>query len=163
MDFIAKFPRKLPASAKADAPSYELVSDLYAVHRERAGLAQGAELLLDEGKIAIFKVEANSSRSAAPEGNLSAVYRLTPGGSLAVPTGRIFIRFAEGLEVGASQEALSQAGYEVTETLAYAQNAAWLQTRSGDIADSLNGLAGLKELPNVESVEPQMLMESVRR
>lgn len=163
MDFLAKYPRKLTANAKAGAPSYELVSDLYAVHQERARLAEGAEQLLDDGKIAIFKVDANSSRLAAPQGMVSAVYRLSPGGSLAVPTGRIFIRFAEGLEVGASQEALSNAGYEVTETLAYARNAAWLETRSGDIADSLNGLAGLKNLPNIESVEPQMLMESVRR
>ena len=130
---------------------------------KQPGPAQLAELLLDDGKIAIFKVEANNSLSAGKAGTVGAVYRLTPGGSLAVPTGRIFIRFAEGLDVNSVKEELDNAGYEVTETLAYAQNAAWLQTRSGEIADSLNGLAGLKKLPNVESVEPQMLMESVRR
>ena len=163
MDLLAKYPRKLPASSKEGAPDYELAQDLYAVHRKQAAPAQPAELLLEDGKIAIFKVEANGPASSAEGGKVGAVYRLLPSGSLAVPTGRIFIRFAEGIDANASKEKLIKAGYEVTETLAYAPNAAWLQAKSGDIADSINGLARLEKLPDVESVEPQMLMESVRR
>ena len=164
MDFLAKFPRKLAANSTAGAPSYELVPDLYAVHRKQAaGPADRAEYLLNDGKIAVFKLDAKGATSAAQDGKVSAVYTLVSGGSLAVPTGLVFVRFADGTEVKAREKELNNAGYEVTETLAYAPNAAWLQARSEDIADSLNGLAALAKLPNVEGVEPQMLMESARR
>lgn len=161
MDFLAKFPQKLAASSQPGAPSYSLVPNLYATRREQfKGPVQGAEYLLDDGKIAVFKVEPDAP---APDGKVGAVYALIPGGSIAVPTGQVFIRLADGIDVSEHREELSSAGYKVAETLAYAPNAAWLQARSGDIADALNGLAALKQLPNVESVEPQMLMESVRR
>lgn len=53
--------------------------------------------------------------------------------------------------------------YELVESLAYAPQAAWLRAPAGDIADALAGLPRLEQLPDVENVEPQMLMESVRR
>ncbi len=164
MDFLAKFPRKLIAGSKAGGPSYELATDFYAVHRQRVDEhVEGAEQFLDDGKIAIFKLGPDGGTTAARHGKVSAVYTLVSGGSLAVPTGLVFVRFADGIDVNERKEELSKAGYEVTETLAYAPAAAWLKTRSEDIADALNGLAALERLPNVESVEPQMLMESARR
>jgi len=46
---------------------------------------------------------------------------------------------------------------------AYAPNAAWLRARSGEIADALAGTPALDALPDLEAVEPQMLMERARR
>lgn len=163
MDFLTKYPRKLAASSKAGAPSYTLVPELYAVHRQQVEAGAQPEQLLNDGKIAVFKVEPNREPTTAVKDKVSPVYALTPGGSLAVPTGLVFIRLADGLDVNSIKEEVSNAGYKVTETLSYAPNAAWLQSRSEDIADGLNGLAALAKLPNVESVEPQMLMESARR
>lgn len=53
--------------------------------------------------------------------------------------------------------------YELVESLAYAPQAAWLRAPSGDMADALAGLSRLEQLPDIENVEPQMLLESVRR
>lgn len=52
---------------------------------------------------------------------------------------------------------------ELVESLAYVPQAAWLRAPSGDIAAALAGLSRLEQLADVENVEPQMLMESVRR
>lgn len=163
MDFLAKYPRKLAANSKEGAPTYTFVPGLYAVHRKQIEAGTKPEYLLNDGKIAVFKVDSDRDVTTAEEGKVSPVYALTAGGSLAVPTGLVFIRLAAGLEVKALKDELSNAGYKVAETLAYAPNAAWLEPQSEDIADGLNGLAALEKLPNVESVEPQMLMESVRR
>lgn len=164
MGFLDKFPRELAGGSKPAAASYALAPDRYAIHRQEAGEpAAGADHVLNEGKIAVFKGEAPISVAAVPGGKVSAVYTLTSGGSLAVPTGLVFVRLADGLDVTRQTEAFADAGYEVAERLDYAPNAVWLKARSGDIADALNGLDALKKLPNVESVEPQMLMESARR
>lgn len=163
MDPLARFPRQLAASSKPEAAIYTSVPDRFAVHRHQGGeKPPGAEYVFDDGKIAIFKGDTPPS-AAAGDGNVSAVYTLAQGGSLAVPSGLVFIRLADGLDVNENTEAFADAGYEVAERLAYAPNAAWLQARSGDIADALNGLEELRKLSNVESVEPQMLMESVLR
>ncbi len=163
MDALAKFPRKLAAGSKLEAVVYSLMPDRYAVHRQQSQAAvPGAEHLLDEGKVAIFKGQAPSVVAEADE-RLSAVYTLTTGGTLAVPTGLIFVRLADGMDVNDSNKEFANAGYEVVERLAYAPNAAWLRARSGAIDAALNGIDGLVKLPNVESVEPQMIMESVRR
>lgn len=163
MDVLAKFPRKLAAGSKSRSQVYAAMPDRYAVHRKEPETAtSGAEHLLGDGKIAVFKGEP-ASISASADHKLSAVYTLNTGGTFAVPTGLVFVRLTDGVDINEQTKAFADAGYEVTERLAYAPNAAWLQARSGDIADGLNGIAALEKLSNVESVEPQMLMESVRR
>lgn len=85
------------------------------------------------------------------------VYTTQPGGSHATPTGRIFIRFADGLDVADRAAEIEAAGYKIAETLAYATNAAWLTERSGSIGRALAGIKKLESIRDVENVEPQML------
>ncbi len=96
-------------------------------------------------------------------GKLSPVYTLHPGGSMAVPTGQVFIRFADGVNVEERREEIETAGYKIAQKLDYAPNAAWLRASSGSIAEALSGIDKLQKLKDVENVEPQMLMHAPRR
>lgn len=159
-DIFASFPQQLRVSSRPGAQTYSLMPDYYAIHGQQPGQsAPDAAYLLNDATIAVFK----GSPDAAAPNKLSPVYTLVAGGSPAVPTGLVFIRFAEVVPVVERQEEIKKAGYEVTESLAYAPNAAWLRARSGNIAAALAGLEALEKLPDVESVEPQLLMESARR
>lgn len=61
------------------------------------------------------------------------------------------------------QEAIKQAGYEITNSLPYAPHAAWVSAQSGNILDVLVGISRLEAIADVENVEPQMLMARVQR
>ena len=142
--------------------TYQIKQGYYAIHGQEPDSPTGkASSVFDDGKIAVIRGKPENE-SAAPD-NVGPVYELQPEGSPAVPTGRIFVRFAEGTNVDAFEERINQAGYEIIERPAYAPNAAWLGTRSDNIAAALKGIDALARLPDVESVEPQMLMESVRK
>jgi len=164
MDVFASFPQEFPLSSRPGAGTYKLMPGYYAIHGRQPGPAgRDAVHLFNEGAIAVFQGSPDQATlTAAPE-KLSPIYALVPGGSPAVPTGLIFIRLADGIPVGTLKEEINSAGYEIAESLAYAPNAAWLRSRSGTIENALAGLKVLGKLPKVESVEPQMLMESARR
>ncbi|MBD2358521.1 hypothetical protein H6G41_28575 [Tolypothrix sp. FACHB-123] len=157
-DYFSAYPQQI--SIGKDAPVlYSRQPGYYAVHSQepKASVATPT-LLLNEGKIAVFTGEPKS----AITDTISPVYRLQ-GGSLAVPTGLIFIRFAENVDVESQKAAINQAGYEITEKLAYAPHAAWLRAKSGKMSDAFQEIRQLEAIPNVENVEPQMLMERRQR
>ncbi|BDI17670.1 hypothetical protein ANSO36C_34720 [Nostoc cf. commune SO-36] len=169
-DYFSDYPEQIRVGSDANAGlrlraavSYTRKLGYYAIHYKQPGtVASGAILQLNEGAMsttgyayAVFSGEPNQSE----QGVLSPIYTLQSNGSLAVPTGQIFIRFAEGVEVESQREAINQAGYEVAQSLPYAPHSAWLRARSGKIVDAIAGISQLEAIANVESVEPQMLME----
>ncbi len=159
IDILGKFPREIPVPSNQTI--YTLKPGFYAVHGLESPPKVGAVQLLNEGTIAIYEGEPGEA-AAAPD-RLSPAYALANGGSLAVPTGLIFLRLAEEIPIAERREAVEAAGYRVVETLSYAPNAAWLRAQSGKIADALKGTKELEKIPGVENVEPQMLMASARR
>jgi hypothetical protein len=155
-DFFSEYPQKIRVDSNGSAISYTRQPGYYAIHYNQPGtVSPGAILQLNEGASAIFSGEPNQSE----KNTLSPVYTLESNGSLAVPTGLVFIRFAGGINVESQREAINGAGYEVEQSLAYAPNAAWLRPRSGNIVDAIAGISQLQAIPNVENVELQMLME----
>ena len=58
---------------------------------------------------------------------------------------------------------LETAGYRLLEALSYAPHAGWVAARTDDVADSLGGMARLREIRGVEHVEPQMLTARASR
>ena len=163
-DYFSKYPQQIRANMSPSAPLYVRKSDYYAVHNRSPELpAPGAVLLLNDGEIAVFQGEPDEARLTAETGALSPVYALQPSGLPAVPTGQIFVRFAEGVKAESRRQEINRAGYELVESVPYAPHAAWLRARSGDIAAALAGIPRLEQLPDVENVEPQMLLESVPR
>ncbi len=79
--------------------------------------------------------------------------------AIAVPTGRVMVRFAEGEDAGAHEKRIKQAGYRIEQQLSYAPNAAWLRDTDDDIAGALSHIEALEQLPGVENVEPQLLSQ----
>ena len=163
-DYFSKYPQQIRANMTPSAPLYVRKPGYYALHHRSPDTpAPGAVLLLEDGAIAVFRGEPDEADMTVQNGALSAVYGLQPGGLLAVPTGRVFVRFAEGVKAESRRQEINRAGYELVESVPYAPHAAWLRSRSGDIAAALAGIPKLEQLADVENVEPQMLMESVPR
>lgn len=153
-------PRTLRSSTERPGPRYELADDLIAIHG--AGRTEGAVLTLSGGRISVEPVDAVSAEGLA-DAALGPVYRRTPGGLLAVPTGRVVVRFAEGDRADRHTEELAEAGYDLEEVLAYAPHAGWVRPSGGGIPDALRKLDRLEKVIGVENVEPQMLGEVVPR
>lgn len=118
-------------------------------------------MTLADGAIAVFRGEANAD--AVRAGKVGPVYQLGSGGTVAVPTGRVFLRFRAGVEAATRRPEIEAAGYRLEEVPSYASHAAWLLPKKGDIAGALAGIDELKKLPDVEAVEPEMLRQSARR
>ncbi|QKQ76371.1 hypothetical protein [Nostoc sp. TCL240-02] len=171
-DYFSEYPEEIRVGSNRTAVSYTRKSGYYAIHYDNQPktVAPGAILQLNDGAMstmvtepcrsagysyAVFPGEPNQSE----QGKLSPVYTIEPNGSLAVPTGLVFIRFAEGVDIESQHEAINQAGYEVVESLDYAPHAAWLRAQSGNIADAIAKIPQLEAIPKVENIEPQMLME----
>jgi len=167
-NYFSEYPQQIRFGTEQSAVLYSRKPGYYAVHYKQPGtVAPGAVLQLNDGAIAVFQGEPDESenaiRLASTTGTLGPIYTLQADGTLAVPTGLVFIRFVEGVEVESHREAIKQAGYEIAQSLSYAPQAAWLRAQSGNILDALVGISKLEAIPNVENVEPQMLMERVQR
>ncbi|MFN6513456.1 MAG: hypothetical protein RMY29_002990 [Nostoc sp. CreGUA01] len=155
-NYFSEYPQQIRVGSDASAVSYTRKPGYYAIHyNQPVTVHPGAILQLNEGGIAVFSGEPNQSE----KNTLSPIYTLESNGSPAVPTGLVFIRFAEDVDVKSQHEAINQAGYEIEQSLDYAPNAAWLRARSGNIVDAIAGISRLQAIPNVENVELQMLME----
>jgi hypothetical protein len=162
-DPFARYPEQVRAGRDGTAATYLRQPGCYAIHDRPPGRpAPGARQLLNDGAIAIYQGEPGD-RTGPDEGTLGPVYALQPGGTPAVPTGLVFLRFAEGVSAEARRRDIQQAGYEIVKSPRYAPHTAWVRSGSGDIAAALVGLPALERLPDVEHVEPQMLMASSPR
>ncbi|BAY37609.1 hypothetical protein NIES2111_19480 [Nostoc sp. NIES-2111] len=160
-DYFDEYPQQIHVGTDADV-FYNRQSGYYAAHYKQASMSLSDAILVlneNEGSIAIFAGEPPAIPDTANINALSPVYTLQNGGTLAVPTGMVFIRFAESVDIASQQTAINQAGYEVAQTLAYAPHTGWLRAKTGKIADALTGMSQLAAIPNVENVEPQMLTE----
>ncbi|HAX76967.1 MAG TPA: hypothetical protein DCY88_14295 [Cyanobacteria bacterium UBA11372] len=164
-DYFSEYPQQIRARTDRSAVLYRRHRGYYAVHyNEPSKVAPGAVLQLNDGAIAVFSGEPdNTIRLTSSQGTIGPIYTLQSDGSLAVPTGMVFIRFAENVDVESHREAIERAGYEIAQSLSYAPHAAWLRAQSGKISDALMGISKLEAIPNVENVEPQMLMARVLR
>ncbi|HSQ18808.1 MAG TPA: hypothetical protein VLR92_00405 [Blastocatellia bacterium] len=159
---FSEYPSQVRASTQRPGARFVRRPGYYAEHGRLQNMpARGAELVLNDGRIAVFQGEPAVEKRDSPPITLSPIYELQPGGSPAVPTGLIFIRLREGVDVASRRQEIERRGYEIAQTVPYASNAAWLRATSASIADALAGIAKLEALPDIENVEPQMLMESV--
>ena len=157
----SNYPAQLEVRSHEGAVArYELAPEFYASAGKPLSATDRLVAQLDEN-IAVFE-------GAAPEGDAAAdkifpVYRAQPSGAFAVPTGRICVRFPEGMKAEGQQEANEKLGFRIEESPAWAAQAAWVRPSSGKIADALAAVSRLKTLPDVELVEPQILTAVARK
>lgn len=140
-----------PRIAAPGGPEYQLSSDLYALPGEAPS---DAAPVADLGGVRVY-------RGAAAPG-AGPVYTLA-GGTMAVPTGRAFVRFREGSDPREAEEALGGAGFRIESVPAYAPHAAWVAHQGGSVAEGLQGIDALRQLPGVVHVEPEILTPRASR
>jgi len=111
-DYFSEYPQQIRAGTDRSAVLYQRQPGYYAVHyNEPREIARGAVLQLNDGAIAVFSGEPeNTTRLTSSQGTIGPIYTLQTDGSLAVPTGMVFIRFAEKVDVESHREAIEQAG-----------------------------------------------------
>ena len=161
---FAGFPQQVRFGTERPSTLYARLPGYYAVHNRKPDTpAPEAVQLFNDGAIAVYKGTPENKEGEPKAGHLSPVYGLQPGGQMAIPTGLVFVRFKEGVTAESRRKEIEEAGYEIKESLAYAPNAAWLRARSGELADALKNIPALEKLPDIQNVEPQMLMASARR
>jgi len=153
-------PRTLRVGEGESAASYELSADMIAVRTQGSG--QTAAHIIDGEAVAVEPL-TTASRADLAERVVGPVYRQIPSGRVAVPTGRVFVRFGEGDTARAHEHELTASGYQLEEVAAYAPHSAWVRAATGATADGLRHLDRLKQLPRVENVEPQLITEVARR
>jgi hypothetical protein len=155
---LAAAPRSLTLDTPAGRARYELAGDLIASHGVDHDPAP--VLKLESEGISVGRAGA-ATRALASE--LGPVYRHVPGGTLAVPTGRVLVRFGED-DLAVDHEAdLGRAGFQVEEVLAYAPQAAWVRAKGGGVVDALRGLERLAALTGLQHLEPQLIAEQDKR
>lgn len=159
---FSDFPERVGAGTGRAGAWYVRAPGRYAVRQgEGPQEASGAEMTFAREGIAVFRGEPGAARAGAT--TPTPVYRLQPDGPLAVPTGKIFLRFKEGVEAASRRKEIERAGYEIIETPPYAPSGAWVRAAGGDVARSLSNIKALEKLADVENVEPQMLVERAQR
>lgn len=142
------------------ATRYARVAGLVAEHdRPPGSAAAGARLVLDDGRIAVW-------RGAPPGGDRA--WRLGPvygsdDGHLAVPTGKVSVRFADGTDARSRADDLKRAGFRIESVPRFAPHTAWVSTEDDDIVRALCGVARLATLRDVVHVEPQLLLPRAAR
>lgn len=183
-DLLSSFPATLRQSTQNPDIIYKRATGLYALQspgkagkRESAPVAAGTagavkapkavlSVTGDAGEIRVYRGApaggGSQTRESLSADVLLAVYERAGtdvqggAGGLAVPTGRVFVRFAEAIKIETRADELRNLGYRITQMLSYAPNAGWLEAVDG--ADSaLQNIAGVEKLRGVVNVEPQLL------
>jgi len=151
---MSQYPMRVTGSAGGHA--FERRPDLYAVRQPAADVDESeAVAVIPEDAattIAVYPKHRAARRGEQP----LPVYAASPGGPLAVPTGRIFVRLPEGARADERRAQFEEAGFVIDQTMSYAPNAAWLRPSGGEHA--LQALDRLRGLADVVHVEPQWLM-----
>ena len=163
-ELFSNYPKTIKASMQHAENYYVLQAGLYAVQGDIPQPCKAAIIVtIEEGRVVICKGTPDALPPSVDRNTITPVYALESGGPLAVPTGRILVRFTDNVTAVSRKEAFQRIGYIIDQELSFVPEALWVKSTNGDIAFALNNVAQLEAQPNVENVEPQMLMESLRR
>jgi hypothetical protein len=159
--FLLDTPREFSVDTAPVPTRYVLDVDHIAVSTQVADqMDLPIEFQLEDKQISVCRANVSEEARRRLAGHISPVYRLGERGALAVPTGRIFVRFAKGMALESRKQQIEAAGYIIQHTLSYAPHAGWLTIRTGQVGEMLAGFSRLREMAGLESAEPQMLMDS---
>lgn len=163
-DPFSHFPLNITVEAEGTTREYIREPDCFAVYGQVSSTLTPAVLYsFGDPPISVCRGEAAAISALPSDLTVTPVYRLGLNGPQGVPSGRVFIRFKDTVQVKERQQELNACGYSISEELSYAPHAAWLQSVDGNIATALQTFAKLRALRDVILVEPQMLMRPVRR
>ncbi len=161
---LRAFPRELSSGRETTPVRFERDDGLVAIHGESAGaLEDRAIAVFEDEAIAVCRLAGLEAFVRDRAATVGPVYRPEGKGPPAAATGRVLIRLEEGQALERRRSDIEAAGYRIDRLLAYAPHAGWLTAADGNLATALSALAALRRIPDVVSVEPQLLMPSARR
>ena len=164
MPWHSAYPNELRSGSSNSKAIFRLMPQFFALRGDiPTCIRRSLCLTIGEDGYAVYEDDPEKYQGEIDVQTALPVYALEPGGSLALATGRILIRFAEGIRVEDKETEIADLGYVIAERISYAPQAAWLTARNGSIARALWDVTHLYALAEVEHVEPQMVMESVPR
>jgi hypothetical protein len=163
-DPIDRCPEVLRSGSRPGAPRYRRVDGQFALHgRPMAGLELEVLSRFEGDDIVIARGEPPAPGTSDDRLTIGPVYALDPAGAPAVPTGRVLVRFADGVMAQDRKLMLRAAGYTLDRVLPYAPQAAFVTAADADICSALLGITRLESLADMVHVEPEMLSEVARR
>ena len=143
------------------AAFYDRREDLYALQNTGEDERAIARVRQDaRTSFAVFKGPPPSSQAAD---DILPVYSAGPNGPLAIPTGRVFVRFKEGVRAEDRRDDLAALGFNFDSSPSYAPNAAWVSPVTGGAPRALERIPALETLRDVVHVEPHLLLERARK
>lgn len=149
---MSEFPKRIELESAGRRSAYTLRDDLYAEHDWNGAAAPAPLLAFPDARVAVF---SGSRRGRMP------VYASEPGGGLAIPTGTVWVRFADGVDAQSRAADLEQVGFRIERVPKYAPNGAFV--KAAEPALALTHLDDLRALEGVVLVEPQMLSQASSR
>jgi hypothetical protein len=161
---FSRFPQKMRVETQNEIREYDREADSFAIHGPvPPALIPLVVYSFAAPEIHVCRGNVSYAAFVSPEQIITPVYRLGMQGPQGVPTGKVLIRFMSQVSVETRRSDIQACGFFISESLAYAPFAAWLEHEDKHIATALNEFAKLRAISDVELVEPQMLMRAVRR
>jgi hypothetical protein len=145
------------------AGTFQRRDGMYAVRAGGADDCAGCRARIADGARSSVAVYEGHPPAARRSDDLIPVYSAGPQGPLAVPTGRVFVRFADGTRAEERRGDLEALGFTVERVLSYAPNAVWVTPTRGGPARALEQFEAIASLPGVVHAEPQLLLERARK
>jgi hypothetical protein len=161
---MTKFLQEFSVATSPGPTRYVLADGYIATPKSIAEVAR-LEIVycFEDEDICVCRAEPGSDIDRLATEEIAPVYRIGERGQLAVPTGRVFVRFEEATTLVSRQHEIERAGFVIQQALSYAPQAGWLLPQSGHIADALQDFPKLTQLPGILAVEPQLLMQREMR
>ena len=138
---------------------WELVEQLYAWLEVDQDVSYPNEVGRIDASIIVCRVESNPADDDQV-GSRAPVYRAASG-KICVATGLIFVALNEGFTIEDCQSDLNKAGFEIQKRSP--AGGVWLGHQSGSIQAALSCYSALAEFKELQSVEPQLLMQRAAR
>jgi hypothetical protein len=162
--FGPEFPREILIETSSPPVRLVRANGYYARIGDGNRAADCIQELQDDGsRVQICRGGVDPAETDPAGRSIVPVYRRGEHGPLSVPTGRVFLRLTEGSRIEQLRPDIERTGFRIEKVLDYAPHAGWVVPVSGRIGDALSGFSRLKEIRQVQAIEPQMLTPSTKR
>lgn len=157
---LEKFPASVFQSLHEAAGVYRIEKNLCAIVGELPeAMEKYCVATFEHEKICILKLPSMDVEIELPDREVSliAVYRINHSDPFYVPTGRIFVRLRKKINMQEKAEALKDMQFRIIDIPKYAPYSGWVEHLSGKTDKALSEISQIKNLEDVENIEPQML------
>lgn len=155
------FPIRLHRYPEGKNYRWELVAELYARLRVSENESIPDEIDRIGSNTVICRASKGSEEDFEYENDRAPVYRLGQNGHKGAVTGLIFVTLNDGFTFEDCHDSLAEAGFVIEKQSP--TGGGWLQHQSGSIKTALSCYLELSELEAIQTIEPQVLLQSVSK